>query len=56
MQCSKIYDEIVNPEYVTIVNEFLDIFPDKISRMPPPRVFEFTIDIVLGEAYFKSTL
>ncbi|XP_021735641.1 probable serine/threonine-protein kinase irlF [Chenopodium quinoa] len=35
---------------VPIVNEFLDVFPEEISGMPPKREVEFTIDLVPGAA------
>lgn len=37
-------------EDVPIVNEFLDVFPEDISGMPPKRKIEFTIDLVPGAA------
>lgn len=33
-------------EDILIVKEFLDIFPDKLPRMPPNREIEFSIDLV----------
>ena len=38
----------MTPESVPIVNEFLDVFPEEIPRMPPVRVFGFTIDLIPG--------
>ncbi|XP_021722872.1 uncharacterized protein LOC110690361 [Chenopodium quinoa] len=35
-------------EDVPIVNEFLDVFPDETSGMPPKREVEFTIDLIPG--------
>ncbi|XP_021729717.1 uncharacterized protein LOC110696670 [Chenopodium quinoa] len=37
----------VNVEDVSIVNEFLDVFLEEISGMPPKRELEVTIDLVL---------
>ncbi|XP_021773659.1 uncharacterized protein LOC110737634 [Chenopodium quinoa] len=37
-------------EDVPIVNEFLDVFPDEISGMPPKREVEVTIDLIPGAA------
>ncbi|XP_021717058.1 uncharacterized protein LOC110684926 [Chenopodium quinoa] len=36
----------VNVEDLPIVNEFLDVFPEEISRILPERELEFTIDFV----------
>ena len=36
----------VNIEDVPIMNELMDVFSSEISRMPPTRVIEFTIDLV----------
>ncbi|CAA0811205.1 Uncharacterized mitochondrial protein AtMg00860, partial [Striga hermonthica] len=36
------------PERVSIVCEFLDVFPDEIPGGPPDRQVEFTIDLVPG--------
>ena len=33
-----------------IVEEFLDVFPDELSGLPPDRDIEFVIDIILGVA------
>ena len=44
----KIEDEILTPESVPVVNEFLDVFPEEIPGMPPVRAVEFTIDLVPG--------
>ena len=35
-------------EDIPIVKEFLDVFPDDISGLPPDRAIEFVIELVLG--------
>ena len=40
--------EKLKPEDVPIVQEFLDVFPEELSGLPPDREVEFTIDLVLG--------
>ena len=35
-------------EDIPIVKEFLDIFPDDISGLPPDRAIEFVIELILG--------
>ena len=29
-------------------SEYADVFPDKVSRLPPSRDIDFTIDLILG--------
>ncbi|XP_057538026.1 uncharacterized protein LOC130815554 [Amaranthus tricolor] len=36
------------PKDIAVVNEFLDVFSDKIPGMPPQRKIDFTIHLVLG--------
>ena len=31
-----------------VLQEFRDVFPSKLSGMPPPRIVDFYIDLVLG--------
>jgi len=31
-----------------VVEEFLDVFPEDLPGLPPDRVLEFSIDIILG--------
>ncbi|XP_074351359.1 uncharacterized protein LOC141690461 [Apium graveolens] len=38
--------ETLNIGSVLIVNEFLDVFPDELPRLPPDRQIEFSIDLV----------
>ncbi|KAA0047501.1 hypothetical protein E6C27_scaffold498G001280 [Cucumis melo var. makuwa] len=40
--------EKLKPEDVPVVKEFLDVFPDDLSGLPPDREIEFTIELLLG--------
>ncbi|KAA0032756.1 putative Gag-pol protein [Cucumis melo var. makuwa] len=42
--------EKLKPEKVHVVKEFLDVFPDDLSGLPPDREIEFTIELLLGTA------
>ena len=42
--------EEIRIEDTPAVSEFLDVFPDEISGMPPSREVEFTIDLIPGTA------
>ncbi|KAL0554251.1 hypothetical protein IC582_008168 [Cucumis melo] len=42
--------EKLKPEDVPVVKEFLDVFPDDLSGLPPDREIEFTIELLLGTA------
>ena len=35
-------------EEVPVVEEYLDVFPDELPRMPPDRDIEFIIDLIPG--------
>jgi len=35
-------------EGVSVVNEYIDVFPDELPGMPPDRDIEFSIDLVPG--------
>jgi hypothetical protein len=35
-------------EDIPVVNEFQDVFPQELPRMPPDREIEFTIDLIPG--------
>ena len=35
-------------EEVPVVNEYLDVFPEELTGMPPDRDIEFVIDLVPG--------
>ena len=39
----------LNVEYIPILKDFKDIFPEEILRLPPKRDMDFTIDLVPGE-------
>ena len=43
---------VVSPRVsdVSIVNEFLDVFPEEIPGLPPQREVEFQIETILGIA------
>ena len=43
-------------EDIPIVRDFLDVFPDELSGLPPEREVEFTIDLVLGTTPIYKTL
>ncbi|XP_074346856.1 uncharacterized protein LOC141685663 [Apium graveolens] len=40
--------EVSNPEDIPVVRDFLDVFPEELSGLPPDRQIEFTIDLSLG--------
>ena len=40
--------EKLKSEDVAVVREFLDVFPEELSGLPPDREVEFTIDLVPG--------
>ncbi|KAL4010649.1 hypothetical protein IC575_030152 [Cucumis melo] len=42
--------EKLKPEDVPVVKEFLDVFPDDLSGLPPDREIEFTIKLLPGTA------
>ena len=37
-----------DPKDISVVSEFLDVFPDEILGMPPEREIDFAIDLVPG--------
>jgi hypothetical protein len=37
-------------ENISVIEEFMDIFPEELPRMPPERGVEFYIDLILGTA------
>ena len=55
-------NETLKLEDYHMLQEFRDVFPDDIPRLPPKRDIDFTIDLVLGAtpiskaAYRMSTL
>ena len=42
-------------EYFQVLQEFRDVFLDEIPRLPPKRGFDFTIELVPGEAPVYKT-
>ncbi|KAA0059550.1 reverse transcriptase [Cucumis melo var. makuwa] len=42
--------EKLKPEDVLVVKEFLDVFPNDLSGLPPDREIEFTIELLPGTA------
>lgn len=40
--------QIDNPDQVSVVKEFLNVFPKELRRFPPDREIKFSIDVVLG--------
>ncbi|KAL0540156.1 hypothetical protein IC582_024386 [Cucumis melo] len=42
--------EKLKPEDVPVVKEFLDVFPDDLSGLPPDKEIEFTIELLPGTA------
>ncbi|GKG12714.1 hypothetical protein Tco_0346951, partial [Tanacetum coccineum] len=37
-------------EEVTVIRDFLEVFPDELPGLLPPRQVEFRIDLILGVA------
>ena len=53
---ARVWDASVKALSITqipIVNEFMDVFPDELSRMPSDRAIEFYINLV-PDAQFMS--
>ena len=59
MYASHVLQEVDNEtprlEDFHVLWEFRDVFPDEISRIPPKRDIDFTIDLVLGAALVSKT-
>ncbi|XP_074376946.1 uncharacterized protein LOC141718458 [Apium graveolens] len=48
--------EVSNPEYIPVVRDFLDIFPEELLGLPLVQQIEFTIDLAPGsEPVLKAT-
>ena len=45
MSLNNLDHDIPSIDLVPVVNEFLDVFPDDLPRVPPPREIDFGIDI-----------
>ncbi|XP_027351166.1 uncharacterized protein LOC113862276 [Abrus precatorius] len=41
-------ESAVEAEYIPVVRDFLEVFPEDISELPPEREIEFVIDLILG--------
>ncbi|XP_027364556.1 uncharacterized protein LOC113871655 [Abrus precatorius] len=41
-------ESVVEPEYIPVVRDFLEVFPKDISELPPEREIEFAIDLIPG--------
>ncbi|XP_021773974.1 uncharacterized protein LOC110737933 [Chenopodium quinoa] len=50
------HEETARPENIEVVNEFLDVFPEEIPRMPPNRAIDFTIELVPGTTPISKAL
>ena len=48
-------NEIPRLEDFYVLQEFRDLFPDQIPRIPPKRDIDFTIELVLGAAPVSKT-
>ncbi|TYK27320.1 ty3-gypsy retrotransposon protein [Cucumis melo var. makuwa] len=46
----EVQEEKLKPEDVSVVNEYLDVFPADLSGLPPDREVEFTIELLPGIA------
>ncbi|KAL0534846.1 hypothetical protein IC582_029143 [Cucumis melo] len=47
--------EKLKSEDVSVVKEFLDVFPDDLSNLPPNRKIEFTIELLPGTTPISQT-
>ncbi|XP_027342544.1 uncharacterized protein LOC113855204 [Abrus precatorius] len=36
----------VEPEYILVVRDFLEVFPEDVSELPPEREIQFAIDLI----------
>ncbi|XP_027368239.1 uncharacterized protein LOC113874213 [Abrus precatorius] len=37
---------MVEPEYISVVKDFLEVFPEDVSELPPERGIKFAIDLI----------
>ena len=44
----EISSQVREPASVPVVREFLDVFPDELPGLPPPREIEFEIELIPG--------
>jgi hypothetical protein len=55
--CAKLNQVDVSQDLmVLVVNEFHDVFPEKLSGTPPDREIEFVIDLMHGTAPIYKSL
>jgi len=40
---------------ILVVNEYVDVFPNEVSGLPPSRDVDFTVDLVLGAGPVSMT-
>ncbi|XP_059650338.1 uncharacterized protein LOC132296117 [Cornus florida] len=43
-------DDVIREDYPKVVRDFLDVFPEDLTELPPHREVEFTIDLMPGTA------
>jgi len=43
-------DRTTTLDNIPVIQEFVDVFPEEIPRLPPKRDIDFTIELVLGAA------
>ncbi|XP_027357196.1 uncharacterized protein LOC113866572 [Abrus precatorius] len=41
-------ESVVEPEYISVVRDFLEVFPEDVSELPPEREIEFAIELISG--------
>ncbi|XP_027351159.1 uncharacterized protein LOC113862266 [Abrus precatorius] len=41
-------ESIVEPEYIPVVRDFLEVFPEEVSKLPPEKEIEFVINLIPG--------
>ncbi|XP_027362440.1 uncharacterized protein LOC113870042 [Abrus precatorius] len=41
-------DSVVELEYISVVRDFLEVFPKDVSELPRERKIEFAVDLILG--------
>ncbi|XP_028114975.1 uncharacterized protein LOC114312877 [Camellia sinensis] len=45
--------DVVRDEFPKVVSEYLDVFPEDLTELPPHREIEFTIDLLPGTAHIS---
>lgn len=46
---------ILRSDDISVVNEFLDVLPEDLFRLPPNREIEFSVDLALGTYPISKT-